>query len=75
MTYFYERIGNFPDRIKNLHLLYAFVLKAVTLSQDTILRQDYKTGFEKLSDAITPALVRSLLQKITVECDEPFKER
>jgi len=32
MTYFYERIGHFPDRIKNLHLIYAFVVKAVLLT-------------------------------------------
>jgi hypothetical protein len=44
MTYFYERIGEFPDRIKNLHLIYAFVVKAVVLSQQTILLQDFKTG-------------------------------
>lgn len=30
MTVFHDRVAKFPDRIKNLYFLYAFVLRAVS---------------------------------------------
>jgi len=65
MTYFYDRIGYFPDRIKNLHLIYAFVVKAVVLTRDTIIQQDFKTGQDELYDSLTASLVKNLMNKIT----------
>jgi hypothetical protein len=41
MTYFNERIGQFEDRIKNLHLIYAVVLKAVSMIEPAILKQSF----------------------------------
>ena len=41
MTYFYERVGDHPARIKNLYLLYATVLKGISLSEPTLLRREF----------------------------------
>jgi Endoplasmic Reticulum Oxidoreductin 1 (ERO1) len=37
LTYFKERLGYHEDRIKNLHLLYALVLKSVATIEKTLL--------------------------------------
>lgn len=37
MTYFYNRIGDHKDRIKNLYMVYSAVTKAVTLVEGTLL--------------------------------------
>lgn len=75
MTYFHQRIGSFPDRIKNLHLIYAAVLKAVGLTESSILDQNFKTGLDEFNEAVTPFLLKDLLRIITGECGELFKER
>jgi hypothetical protein len=44
MPYFYSRIGDHEERIKNLHLVYAAVIKAVTLIEPTLLKNEFQTG-------------------------------
>lgn len=73
LTYFRERVGAFEDRIKNLHLIYAVVVKAVATVEPTLLKQTYSANM--LEEVTTKDLERQLLRKITGECDEPFKER
>ena len=38
MTYFYSRVGDHEDRIKNLYLVYAAAVKAVSLIEPTLLQ-------------------------------------
>lgn len=57
-TYFLERIGNHPDRVKNLHLIYSAAVRAVGLISKAMQRQDYTTGINAEEDALTPILVQ-----------------
>ena len=41
LEYFQSRIGLFEDRIKNLHLMYALVVKATAQVGESLLKQDY----------------------------------
>lgn len=63
-TYFMERIGNHPVRVKNLHLLYSAAIRAVGLISRAMERQDYSTGIDEAEDAKTPLLVEELLKEI-----------
>ena len=38
MTYFFSRVGDHKERIKNLYLVYSAVTKAVTLAESTLLQ-------------------------------------
>ena len=71
MTYFNERIGQHEDRIKNLHLIYAVVLKAVSLIEPAILKQSFSSVHKE--EIRTKDLAFKLINQIQL-CDEPFKE-
>jgi len=62
--YFMERVGNHPDRVRNLHFIYATVVRAVTLIEPALLNQDFVTGIDKAEDAQTRQLVRSMIRNI-----------
>ena len=40
-------LGTHPDRLKNLHFLYALVVRAVSRIHDQLLFHDYSTGLCK----------------------------
>lgn len=44
LTYFRNAVGNHEDRIKNLHLIYAAVTKAVSLVEPALLKQTYSSN-------------------------------
>ena len=56
-TYFLDRIGNHPERVKNLHFIYGATVRAVGLIQSAMLKQDYSTGIDKSKDKKTGELV------------------
>jgi hypothetical protein len=41
---YFDKIGGFEDRLKNLHFVYALVLRALNKVQDQLLTHDYSTG-------------------------------
>jgi len=43
-TYFLEHVGDHPDRVKNLHFVYAAVVKAVTMMEQALVQNNYETG-------------------------------
>ena len=45
-TYFMEKIGDHPDRVKNLHFIYAAVVKAVGLMEQRLIQNDFSTGLK-----------------------------
>ena len=49
-TYFRERIGNHPERVKNLHFIYAATVRAIEVIQNQMLKHDYKTGLNNVED-------------------------
>ena len=44
LTYFRNAVGDHEDRVKNLHLIYAAVVKAVSLVEPALLKQSYSTN-------------------------------
>ena len=75
-TYFLEAVGDHPDRVKNLHFVYAAVVKAVTLMEQTLIQNDFHTGLGAQEDARTKRLISDLLMRLSgSNCDEPFKEK
>ena len=36
-TYFLEKVGNHPERVKNLHFIYAAVVKAVIMMEQPLI--------------------------------------
>jgi len=49
-SYFTERIGAHPDRIKNLYFVYAATLRALTILEPAYLKQSYATGVDGAED-------------------------
>jgi hypothetical protein len=39
--YFQSRVGSSEERVKNLHLIYALVVRATAQVGDNLLKQDY----------------------------------
>ena len=75
-TYFLEKVGDHKDRVKNLHFIYAAVIKAVGMMEPVLLNTDYQTGLDNKADKGTSILIRDLLRKINSgQCDEAFKEK
>ena len=75
-TYFLEKVGNHKDRVKNLHFLFAAVVKAVRMMEPALLNYEYSTGIDKRADKDTELLVRDLIRKMnSASCDNAFKEK
>ena len=75
-TYFLEKVGNHKDRVKNLHFIYAAVVKAVGMMEPALLNREYETGLDKKADRETSILIRELARKINSGiCSETFKEK
>ena len=63
-TYFMERIGGHPDRVRNLHFIYGAAVRAVSLISEAMERQDYTTGIDSAKDAKTYDLVKQLINAV-----------
>ena len=75
-TYFLEKVGNHPERVKNLHFIYAAVVKAVTMMEQPLIENDYETGLRTQDDLNAKRLIFSLLKRLAKsDCDEPFREK
>lgn len=74
-TYFLEKVGNYPERVKNLYFIYAAVAKSVIMMEESLATNDYLTGLRTQDDELTKRLVLTLLHRLTKsDCDEPFRE-
>lgn len=75
-TYFLEKVGNHKDRVKNLHFIYAAVVKAIGMMEPVLLNTEYQTGLDRRADKETSMLIRDLIRKINSgTCDQAFKEK
>ena len=55
-----QRIGKFPDRMRNLYFTFLFVLRAAAVARENILSMDFTTG-NPAEDEATRQLVRRLI--------------
>ena len=75
-TYFNVHVGSKAERIKNLHFLYAAVVKAVSIMEQSLVQNSFETGLNTADDRQAKLMIQNLLMKIDrSNCDEPFKEK
>ncbi|KAG0474023.1 hypothetical protein HPP92_015880 [Vanilla planifolia] len=71
----YERVLQYPDRVRNLYFTFLFVLRAVTKASDYLEQAEYNTGNPE-EDLKTQSLVRQLVYnpELRAACPVPFDE-
>lgn len=71
----YDRVLQYPDRVRNLYFTYLFVLRAVTKAKDYLEQAEYDTGNPE-EDLKAQSLMRQLLYnpKLQAACPVPFDE-
>ncbi|XP_019159165.1 PREDICTED: endoplasmic reticulum oxidoreductin-1-like isoform X4 [Ipomoea nil] len=71
----YDRVLQYPDRVRNLYFTFLFVLRAVTKATDYLEQAEYETG-NGVEDLKTQSLVRQLVYnpKLQTACPLPFDE-
>ena len=60
-TKYFEGLGQHPERVKNLFLLYALSLRAVNRISEQLIYKNYTTGVCQQNDAMTIINVSTLL--------------
>lgn len=75
LTVLYDRVLQYPDRVRNLYFTFLFVLRSVTKAADYLKEADYETGNPD-EDLKTKHLMRQLLfnPKLQAACPLPFDE-
>nr|UZC53373.1 endoplasmic reticulum oxidoreductase-1 [Petunia x hybrida] len=71
----YDRVLQYPDRVRNLYFTFLFVLRAVTKAKDYLEQAEYNTGNPE-EDLKAQSLMRQLLydSKLQAACPVPFDE-
>eukprot|EP00455_Lapot_gusevi_P034899 TRINITY_DN3861_c0_g1_i4.p1 TRINITY_DN3861_c0_g1~~TRINITY_DN3861_c0_g1_i4.p1 ORF type:complete len:449 (+),score=106.02 TRINITY_DN3861_c0_g1_i4:88-1434(+) len=62
---FQERLGRYPDRVKNLYFVFVFLSRAVNKAADIIRKYDFTTGHE--DDDLTRQLVQQLVDTNAIQ--------
>ena len=70
---FFEKVGNHPDRIKNLYFTYAVLLRAINVAAGSIKHFEYNTGSLE-NDIKTEKSIYDLLNQTVSSCSQPFEE-
>ncbi|VFQ61891.1 unnamed protein product [Cuscuta campestris] len=71
----YDRVLQYPERVRNMYFTFLFVLRAVTKATDYLEQAEYDTGNPE-EDLKTQSLMRQLVynQKLRSACPVPFDE-
>lgn len=72
-TLYFNKVGNYNDRIKNLYYYYSVLLRAINLESKNLLKMSFNTGNES-DDKFAKKLIHEILNFSTGECDKPFNE-
>jgi ERO1-like protein alpha len=73
-TAYYEGLGKYPDRIKNMHFVYALTVRALNLVANELVDHDYTTGLCEKNDSMTGIYMMDLLANTIIHCQESFNE-
>ena len=71
---FRRRVGDHTDRIRNLHILYLFVMRAVSKSRTALLSANYSQGSIPCSEDIHVLRQMERLLSAPLLCIDPFNE-
>lgn len=72
-TIYFDKVGNHPERIKNLYYYYSVLLRAINMSSDFLKNYNYTTGNPEI-DVKTEKLMNTILDTTIGECNTPFNE-
>ena len=70
---FFTKVGDHPERIRNLYFAYSMLLRAINVAADYIQGYDYDTG-NLDNDIKTQRDIQNLLNVTTTSCSHPFDE-
>lgn len=75
-THYFNQIGSHSERLKNLHFVYALMIRALNLVHEQLIDNDFHTGVCSERDAKTSLLVTEILTNTIGECaiDQTFNE-
>jgi hypothetical protein len=73
ITMWHERVGKYPERIKNFYTTFAVLVRAANRAADFIASYNYDTG-NTVDDLATRNLIWQLLNVTTEQCSMPFNE-
>jgi len=71
---YFEQIGKHPERLKNLHFVYALAIRALNIVHDQLIEHDYTTGLCYEQDQLTQVYIMDLLSSTIGECWTSFNE-
>lgn len=74
-TLYYHGLGKHPDRLKNMHFVYALVVRAVNRVHEQLLFNNYTTGLCEQNDQLTLIYMTNLLAKTISDCSDSFNEK
>lgn len=71
---YYQKLGPYPQRIKNLHFAYALSVRALNMIANQLIDNDYTTGLCEKDDQMTGLYMMDLLATSLINCHESFNE-
>jgi len=71
---YFNSLGKHQDRLKNLHFVYALVVRAVNRVHEQLLFNNYTTGLCEQNDQLALIYMTNLLAKTISECSDSFNE-
>eukprot|EP01016_Furgasonia_blochmanni_P049515 TRINITY_DN7523_c0_g1_i3.p1 TRINITY_DN7523_c0_g1~~TRINITY_DN7523_c0_g1_i3.p1 ORF type:complete len:496 (-),score=132.46 TRINITY_DN7523_c0_g1_i3:109-1596(-) len=71
---FFEKVGNYPERILNLYFVYSVMLRALNRAGDYLKKYEYDTG-DFQNDIQTRNLMADMINITMADCDVPFQEK
>lgn len=70
---FFKKVGDYPNRIRNLFFLYSVLMRAVNIAEKFIRDFEYDTG-KYDDDTRTKHYIKELLDNTTSSCSHSFEE-
>lgn len=73
MSMYFERVGGYPDRLKNLYFAFTILLRGLNIASEHLKTYNFSTG-NFMEDVSTSKLVQELLVLSQNHADVPFDE-
>ena len=67
-TMYLNSIGKHPERVKNMHMLYALIIRSVNLIYDQLADYNFESGLCEEKDEMTSLYMMDLMLKTLSHC-------
>lgn len=71
---FKRALGAYPDRLKNLHFVYAIAVRALNVIHKQLIDHDYSSGLCEADDNMTGIYMMDVLTNTVMFCHDSFNE-